>query len=58
MKYKVIKSSNIRELNLGHIRVKELFNETEADNMSLAIVKIDGQNKRCLNKGKDRKTAH
>jgi len=53
MKYKVIKSSKIAEQDFGHIKVKQLLNQDGIDNISVAIVKIDGINKKVVNKRSD-----
>ncbi len=49
MKYKVIKSSEVEEKDFGYIRVKQLLNQKDVDNISVSIVKIDGKNKKVIN---------
>jgi len=53
MKYKVIKSSEIEEQDFGHIKVKQLLNQNNIDNVSVAIVKVNGTNKKVINKRSD-----
>lgn len=53
MKHKVIKSSQIKETNFGFIKVKQLLNQATVPNMSLAIVKINGVNKKIVNRSSD-----
>lgn len=53
MKYKVIKSSEIEEKDFGYIKVKQLLNQEDIDNISVSIVKIDGKNKKIINESSD-----
>ena len=53
MKYKVIKSSEVEEKDFGYIKVKQLLNQEDIDNVSVSIVKIDGKNKKIINKSSD-----
>ena len=53
MKYKVIKSSKVEEKDFGHIKVRQLLNQENLDNVSVAIVKISGTNKKVVNKRSD-----
>ena len=53
MKYKVIKSSEVEEKDFGHIKVKQLLNQEDIGNVSVAIVKIDGTNNKVINKRSD-----
>lgn len=53
MKYKVIKSSQVKEDDFGFIKVKQLLNQEDVPNMSLAVVKIDGINKKIINHSSD-----
>ena len=53
MKYKVIKSKDITEQDFGYIKVKQLLNQKDVDNVSAAIIKINGTNKKVVNKRGD-----
>jgi mannose-6-phosphate isomerase-like protein (cupin superfamily) len=53
MKYKVIKSSEKTEQDFGYIKVKQLLNQENIENVSVAIIKIDGTNKKVINKRGD-----
>ncbi len=53
MKYKVIKSKEIAEQDFGYIKVKQLLNQKDVDNVSAALVKINGTNKKVINKRSD-----
>ncbi len=45
MKPQIIKFQNIDEKDFGVLKVKQLFNTEEMENMSAAVIKIDGENK-------------
>jgi len=53
MKYKIIKSSEVDEQDFGYIKVKQLLNQEDIDNVSLAVIKIDGTNKKVVNRRGD-----
>ena len=53
MKYKLIKSSEVKEQDFGYIKVKQLLNQKDIDNVSVALVEIDGNNKKIINKRGD-----
>ena len=53
MNYKVIKASQINEEDSGVIKVKQLLNHKEITNISIAKVKINGVNKKIINRSSD-----
>jgi|GEM_PF-1137345 len=53
MKYKIIKSSEVEELDKGFIKVKQLLSDDEIPELSVSIVVIDGKNKNIINTKSD-----
>lgn len=53
MKYKVIRAKEIKEQDFGYIKVKQLLNQKDVDNVSAALIKINGTNKKVVNKRGD-----
>lgn len=49
MKYKLVRSSEVKDDDLGFIKIKTLLNSEDVPNMSAAIVRIDGVNKKAVN---------
>jgi len=53
MKFKLIKATETQEQDFGYIKVKQLLNQKDIDNVSVALIKIDGTNKKVINKRGD-----
>jgi len=53
MKYRVIKNSQVEEIDRGFIKVRQLLNQDDINNVSVAIIKINGTNKRIINTKSD-----
>ncbi len=53
MKYKVVRSKEVAEQDFGYIKVKQLLNQKDVDNVSVSLVTINGTNKRIINKRGD-----
>ncbi len=53
MKYKLIKSSQVKEFDKGFIKVKQLLSDESVKNLSVSIVEINGTNKKVINPKSD-----
>ena len=53
MNYIIKKSQDITTQDFGYIKVKQLLNQEDIDNLSVAIVEINGKNKKIINKRGD-----
>ena len=49
MKYKIVKSFDNQEQDFGFIKVKQLLNQSDIENLSVSIVKVSGTNKKVVN---------
>lgn len=53
MNYIIKKSQDITTQDYSYIKVKQLLNQEDIDNLSVAIVEINGKNKKIINKRGD-----
>ncbi len=53
MKYLIRNEKEISVQDYGYIKVKQLLNQEDIDNLSVAIVEINGTNKKIINKRGD-----
>lgn len=53
MKYLIKKDNEIPAQDYGYIKVKQLLNQKDIENLSVAVVEINGKNKKIVNKKGD-----
>ncbi len=53
MKHIIVKSQDTEIQDNGYIKVKQLLNQKNINNISAAIVEINGKNKKIINRGGD-----